>query len=50
MINDAIKYEDEEDCYYFQFGCIDMLHCKDGNNLKTWGREMYGLTCESPKC
>jgi hypothetical protein len=38
MIDDAIKYEDEEDYYEIQFGCID------GNNLKTSGCEMYGLT------
>jgi hypothetical protein len=29
MINDAIKYEYEEDYYEIQFGCID------GNTLKT---------------
>jgi hypothetical protein len=50
MINDALKYEDEDedDCYCFQFGCIDTPHCKDWINLKTLGREMCGLTCESP--
>jgi hypothetical protein len=39
MINDAIKYECEEYCYYIPFDCIDVgLLCKAGNNLKTSDR------------